>query len=201
MYCMFLNNLTGKAPMRSVYIVPLVASARVAKQSISWAAQALWAENIQSTSTWARITSACLLHVDAVLELWQRIRLLLVVVDLGRWEQINAGVRPGMVCNLVLLSRASSSVAASGEQRSWWTYWAYLVAEDVASTLAATAMADGLMVGVEVGLVDMSGVSGTIQSPTHWHLCLQTIVLLRYMIVHPIFIKVTVQPSLDIVTT
>ncbi len=62
-------------------------------------------------------------------------------------------------------------------------------------------MADGLMVGVEVGAVDMSGVSGTIQSPVPWHLCLQTNVLLRYMMVHPIFVNMTVQPALHIVTT
>jgi hypothetical protein len=62
-------------------------------------------------------------------------------------------------------------------------------------------MADGLMVGVEVGAVDMSVVRGTIQSPIHWHLCPQTIVLLQYMIVHWIFVKVTVQPVLHIITT
>jgi hypothetical protein len=40
--------------------------------------------------------SACLFCVDAVLERWQIIFFLLVAVDLGRWEQINAGVRTGM---------------------------------------------------------------------------------------------------------
>jgi hypothetical protein len=44
---------------------------------------------------------------------------LLVAVDQGRWEQINAGVSPGMVCISVLLSRASRRVAASGEHSSW----------------------------------------------------------------------------------
>jgi hypothetical protein len=75
------------------------------------------------------------------------------------------------------------------------------VAEKVASTLAATAMANGLMEGVVVGAVDESGVSGTIQSPICWHLWPQTIVLPGYTIVYPIFIKVTVQPALHIVTT
>jgi hypothetical protein len=118
---MFLNDLTGKVWVRSVYIVPVLASARAAKLNISWAAQALWVGNIQSTSAQERITSACLLHVDEVLEQWGCIWPLLVAVDLGRWEQIYVGMRPGMVCILVFLSRAISSVAASGEQRSWWT--------------------------------------------------------------------------------
>ncbi len=118
MYCIFLNDLTGKATVRSVNMVPVVASARGAKQNISWTAQALWAGNIQSTLARARIMSACLLHVDTVLECWCRIWPLPVAVDLGRWEQTNDKVRPGMVCSLVLLSRASSSVAAGGEQRS-----------------------------------------------------------------------------------
>ena len=118
MYCIFLKDLTGKAPVRSVYMVLVVASARVAKQNISWTAQASWVGNIRSTLARARIMSACLLCVDAVLERWCRIWPLLVAVDLDRWEQIYNNVRPGMVCSLVLLSRASSSVAAGGKQRS-----------------------------------------------------------------------------------
>ncbi len=117
MYCIFLKDLTGKAPVKSVYMVPAVALGRVAKQNISWTAQASWAENIQSTSAWARIISACLLRVDAVLERWGPIWPFLVAVDLGRWEQINDDMRPGMVCSLVLLLRSSSSVAAGGK----WT--------------------------------------------------------------------------------
>ncbi len=118
MYCIFLKDLTGKVPVRSVYMVPVVASVRAAKQNISWTAQALWVGNIRSPSARARITSACLFHVDAVLECWHQIWPLLVAVDLGGWEQINNDVRPGMVCSMVLLSRASSSVAAGGKQRS-----------------------------------------------------------------------------------
>jgi hypothetical protein len=116
---MFLNDLTGKAPVRSVYMVPVVESVRVAKQNISWAAQALWVGNIQSTLTRAKITSACLLRIDSVLERWQRMWPLLVAVDQGRWAQMNAGISPGMVCSLVLLSRARRRVAAGGEHSSW----------------------------------------------------------------------------------
>ncbi len=32
---MFLNDLTGKAPVRSMYMIPVVESARAAKQNIS----------------------------------------------------------------------------------------------------------------------------------------------------------------------
>ncbi len=43
MYCIFLKDLTGKAPVMSVYMVPVVALARAAKQNISWNEQASWA--------------------------------------------------------------------------------------------------------------------------------------------------------------
>jgi hypothetical protein len=76
-----------------------------------------------------------------------------------------------------------------------------LAAEEEASTLAAMVMADSLMVGVGVGVVDVSGFSGTIQSPIRWHLCLQIIVLPQYTIMHPVFVKVMVQPPLHIVMT
>ncbi len=39
MYCIFLKERTGNAPVRSLYIVPVCRLARVAKQNISWAAQ------------------------------------------------------------------------------------------------------------------------------------------------------------------
>jgi hypothetical protein len=116
---MFLNDLTGRAPVRSVYMVPVMEFARAAKQNISWAAQASWAGNIQSTLALAKITSACLFRVDAVLERWRHMWHLLVAVDRGRWVQINADVSPGMVCSSVLLSRASRRVAAGGEHSCW----------------------------------------------------------------------------------
>jgi hypothetical protein len=118
MYCIFLKDLTGKAPVRSVYMVPVVASARAANQNISWTAQASWAGNIRYTLARARIMSACLMCVDAVLEHWRRIWPMSVAVDLGRWERINNDVRPGMVFSSVLLLRASSSGVAGGKQRS-----------------------------------------------------------------------------------
>ncbi len=39
-YCIFFNNSTGKAPVRLVYIVPVVASARAVKQKMSCIMQA-----------------------------------------------------------------------------------------------------------------------------------------------------------------
>jgi hypothetical protein len=45
-YCMFLNDQTGKAPVMLVYILPSVTSARAAKQNISWTVQAFWGGHI-----------------------------------------------------------------------------------------------------------------------------------------------------------
>ncbi len=45
-YCMFLNDQMGKAPVMSVYVAPSVALARVAKQNISWTVQASWGGHI-----------------------------------------------------------------------------------------------------------------------------------------------------------
>ncbi len=39
-YCIYLNDWMGKAPVRLVYMVPVVASARAAKQNMSCIAQA-----------------------------------------------------------------------------------------------------------------------------------------------------------------
>jgi hypothetical protein len=44
---------------------------------------------------------------------------LLVAVDQRIWERINAGISPGMVCSLVLLSRESRRLAVGGEHSSW----------------------------------------------------------------------------------
>jgi len=83
-----------------------------------------------------------------------------------------------------------------------------LAADDVASTLEAMAM-----VGSEVGCVcsiETAGgavtwasahLRGTIHKPVLVHLCPQTIVRPRYTIVQLIFVKVTVHPTLHIVTT
>ncbi len=122
----------------------------------------------------------------------------LVAVDRGRWAQINAGVSPGMVCSLVLLSRASRRVVASGEHSSWGTFRAYLAAEEVVSTFAANLMEIGLVVGMDVGGVVISA-KGIIHRPVRVHLWPQMIVLPRYMIVQPILEKVTVHPALHIV--
>ncbi len=53
-YCMFLSDRAGKAPVMFVYIVPSLASVRVAKQNISWTAQALWGGYIRSNLARAR---------------------------------------------------------------------------------------------------------------------------------------------------
>jgi hypothetical protein len=102
----------------SLYIVPSMALARVAKQNISWTAQALWGGHIQSPLARARTISVLLLLVDAVLKRCQCIWPLSVALEYGRWEQINAEVSPGIVVSLVLVASAGRSVATGGDQRS-----------------------------------------------------------------------------------
>ncbi len=83
-----------------------------------------------------------------------------------------------------------------------------MAADDVASTLAAIAGVAGEFVagtewsGVEWSEVEWSGVewSGIIQRQVHVHLWPQTIVQPQYPMEHPILVKVTVQPTLHIVT-
>jgi hypothetical protein len=70
----------------------------------------------------------------------------------------------------------------------------------VASTFAANSMEIGLVVGMGVGGVVIS-VKGIIHSPVRVHLWPQTIVLPWYTIVQPILEKMTVHPTLHIVTT
>ncbi len=57
-YCMFLNDQTGKIPVMLVYIVPSVALVRAAKQNRSWTVQALWGGHIGLTLAQARTMSA-----------------------------------------------------------------------------------------------------------------------------------------------
>ncbi len=142
--------------------------------------------------------SACLLHVDAVLGRWRHMWSLSVAVDWGRWEQINAGISPGMVCSLVLLLRASRRVTASGEHSSWWTYPAYLTAKEVTSTFPANSMDIGLVVGIVVGDAVFSA-KGIIHRPLRLHLWPQTIVRPWYMIVQSNLEKLRVHPPLHIV--
>jgi hypothetical protein len=65
---------------------------------------------------------------------------------------------------------------------------------------AANLLEIGLVVGMVVeGVVFLA--KGIIHRPVRVHLWPQTIIHLRYMIVQPIFEKVTVHPALHVVTT
>ena len=98
--------------------VPAVALARVAKQNMLCTAHASWMGDMLLTLAHAQTMSGWLLQVEAVLARWRRIWPLSVAVDLGKWALIKLVVRPGMVFTLVLLVRASRSVAAVREQSS-----------------------------------------------------------------------------------
>ena len=71
MYCLPLNERTGKAPVMSVYIVPVIALARAAKQKISCTAHSSCCGNMRSTLVRAATMVLCALRVDAVLDLCQ----------------------------------------------------------------------------------------------------------------------------------
>jgi hypothetical protein len=74
------------------------------------------------------------------------------------------------------------------------------VAKEVASMVAANSMEIGLVVGMVVGGGVFSA-KGIIHRPVCVHFWLQMIIRPRYMIVQPILEKVTVHPTLHIVTT
>jgi hypothetical protein len=54
----------GKAPVRLVYIVPVLASMRAAKQNISCMEQTSWVRNMWLTSAWAAMMLDCVLLVN-----------------------------------------------------------------------------------------------------------------------------------------
>ncbi len=72
--------------------------------------------------------------------------------------------------------------------------------EEVASTLAGMTMGSKLarLLFVDNGSV---GQRGIIHNPVQVHLLPQRITLPRYVIVHPILVKTTLQPALHRVTT
>ncbi len=69
----------------------------------------------------------------------------------------------------------------------------------MASTFVANSMEIGLVVGMVVGGVVFSA-KGIIHRPVYVHLWPQMIVLPWYMIVQPLLEKVTMYPTLHIVT-
>ena len=119
MYCIFLKDQTGNVLVISVYIVLAMASARVAKQNISCTAHAL------CFMDWEHFADlgACPNNVSLVVVCGGSVGAIAMHMDFvggGRlWQMgVKLGVRPGMVFSLVLLVRASRSVAAVGEQSS-----------------------------------------------------------------------------------
>ncbi len=118
MYCIFLNDRTGKAPVRSVYMVPVLASASTAKQNISCMLHTSCWGIIRSTSARTATLTCWTLRMEAVLDWYLHMWPLLVAVEQGRLLLMNAGVRPGMVESSVLMASARIRVDAGGEQRS-----------------------------------------------------------------------------------
>jgi hypothetical protein len=104
-----------------------------------------------------------------------------------------------MVTSSLLCLRACISVVAGGEHRAWCMYCAYSPVDEVVSTLAAMIVGGrmaGLMLVVDGGM----GQRGIIHNPVRVHLLPQRMILLQYVIVHPILVKATLQPTLHRVT-
>ena len=114
-----------------------------------------------------------------------------------------------MVASSSLWASAPRSVAEDGrEHMHWWMYRAYSAADDVASMLTAIAMvgsAFGCVCSLETagGAVAWASepLSGIIHKPILVHLCPQTIVRPQFTMVQLIFVKVTVHPALNMMTT
>ncbi len=64
MYCIFLKDPMGKAPVRLVYIVPVLVSTRAAKQNISCTDQTSWIRDMWSTLAWAVMMLDYVLRVN-----------------------------------------------------------------------------------------------------------------------------------------
>jgi hypothetical protein len=122
-----------------------------------------------------------------------------VAVDGVRWYTIRWGVRPGIVVSLELCARAQRSVGVGGEHNAWWIKWAWLPAMEVAATLAVMAIRGNAVVGVVVGRI--LGTRGIIHNPVHMHLQPHRIMQPQCVMVHPIFVKRTLHPALQSVTT
>ncbi len=120
MYCILLKEQTEKAPVVTVYMMPVMALESLAKQNTSCIAQISWGGNTQSTSARAAIMLDCILRIKDVLAWCQRMCPLSVAVEPSRWFLINVAVRPGMVGSSSLRSSAHGNVDAGREHMIWW---------------------------------------------------------------------------------
>jgi hypothetical protein len=106
-----------------------------------------------------------------------------------------------MVASSLLRLSAYMSGVAGGEHRAWCMYPAYSPMEEVALTFAMMTVGSKLawlLFADNVGV----GQRGIIHNAAvRVHLLSQRITLLRYMIVLPILVKLTLQPALHRVTT
>ncbi len=104
-----------------------------------------------------------------------------------------------VVTSLELCARARRSVGVGGEHSTWWIKHAWLLAVEVAATLAVMAVWGTAVVGVVVG--GILGTRGIIHNPMRMHLLPYRIVRPGCVMVHPILVKRTLHPALQSVTT
>jgi hypothetical protein len=87
----------------------------------------------------------------------------------------------------------------SGEHNAWWIKQAWLLAVEVAATLAAMTVWDNAVIRVVFG--GMLGTRGIIHNPVCMHLLPHRIMRSQCVMVHPILVKRTSHPALQSVTT
>ncbi len=95
--------------------------------------------------------------------------------------------------------RARRSVGVGGEHSAWCLKCAWSPAMEMAAKLATMAMRDNAVVGRVLG--GLLVCRGIIHNPVCMHLLLHIIVQPQCTIVHPIFVKRTLHPALQSVTT
>jgi hypothetical protein len=101
-----------------VYIVPLLASARVAKQNMSIVEQTCWVGCMSSTCSRASCMSCDWFRVECIPCRTRLMCPLSVADDGGRWRSIRFRVKPGNVRSCSL-SIALMSVGLGGDRRHW----------------------------------------------------------------------------------
>ena len=113
-----LKDITENLPVRSVYIVPSLESARVAKQNMSIVEQTCWAGCMSSTCSRASFMPSDWFLVERIPWRMHLMCPLSVADDGGRWRSIRSLVNPGKVRNCSL-SIALTSVGFGGDRRDW----------------------------------------------------------------------------------
>ena len=157
-------------------MVPVLVSARAAKQNISWVWHISSLGFMSSTCALASRISAMLLLVDWIPWRMRCICPLSVAVEGGRCFLMSSWVRPGKDDSWPLLM-AFSNVDLGGEHRLWCMYCASSALVVHVCRLAAISLSSvARWVGSMVGWFVFDSLRGTIHSPVRVHFLPQSTV-------------------------